>query len=82
MKGLGELLSLLSGALPEPTRRYLKVLLVEVTGLNLRNRIGHGLDDEVARREAALLIQCACHLRLLGPEERSGDVAAGPQLGH
>jgi hypothetical protein len=82
VKGLGELLSLLSGALPEPTRRYLKVLLVEVTGLNLRNRIGHGLDEEVARREAALLIQCACHLRLLRPEERSGDGAAGPQSGH
>ena len=70
VKGLGELLGLLAGALPEPTRRYLKVLLVEVTGINLRNRIGHGLDEEVGQREAALLIHCACHLRLLVPGER------------
>lgn len=47
VKGLGELLALLQGPLPEPTRRYLKVLLCEVTGLNLRNRIGHGLDNEI-----------------------------------
>ncbi|MGE0796629.1 MAG: DUF4209 domain-containing protein, partial [Acidimicrobiia bacterium] len=67
VKGLGELLALLDGPMPEPSRRYLKVLLSEVTGLNLRNRIGHGLDDEVAQREAALLIHCACHLRLLRP---------------
>jgi hypothetical protein len=70
VKGLGELLSALNGALQEATRRQLKVLLVEVTGLNLRNRVGHGLDDDFAQREAALLIHCACHLRLLAPTER------------
>lgn len=69
--GLGELLGLLEGALHEPTRRYLRVLLSEVTALNLRNRVGHGLDDEFAQREAALLIHAACHLRLLAPSERS-----------
>lgn len=69
VKGLGELLGLLEGALEEPNRRYLKVLLSEVTGLNLRNRIGHGLDEEIAQREAALLIHAACHLRLLAPSE-------------
>jgi len=69
VKGLAELLGKLTGAMPEPTRRYLKVLLVEVTGLNLRNRVGHGLDDEIAQREAALLIHCACHLRILVPAE-------------
>lgn len=65
VRGLGELLSALEGSLHEPTRRYLKVLLSEITGLNLRNRIGHGLDDETVQREAALLIHAACHLRLL-----------------
>jgi hypothetical protein len=67
VKGLGELLGLLAGGLPEPTRRYLKVLLVEVTGINLRNRVGHGLDEDVTQRDACLLIHCACHLRLLAP---------------
>lgn len=72
VKGLGELLSALDGELPEPTRRYFKALLVDVGGLNLRNRVGHALDDEIAQREAALLIQCACQLRLLVPAERTG----------
>jgi hypothetical protein len=72
VKGLGELLSALDGALPEATRRYLKALLVDVGGLNLRNRVGHALDDEIAQRDAALLIQCACHLRLLASAEHTG----------
>ena len=67
MKGLGELLGALEGSLHEPTRRYLRVLLCEVTALNLRNRVGHGLDDEIAERETSLLIHAACHLRLLIP---------------
>lgn len=75
VKGLGELLGLLEGSLHEPTRRYLRVLLSEVTALNLRNRIGHGLDDEIARRETALLIQAACHLRLLSSGESPGPAA-------
>lgn len=86
VKGLGEILSLLEGILPKPTRRFLRVLLVEPTGLNLRNRIGHGLDDEIGQREMALLIQAACHLRLLqsGPpspdprRRRRRDIGARP----
>jgi hypothetical protein len=66
VKGLGELLTLLQGSLPEPTRRYLRALLSEITALNLRNRIGHGLDDSISQREAALLIHAVCHLRMLG----------------
>lgn len=77
VKGLGEILSLLEGVLPEPTRRFLRVLLVEPTGLNLRNRIGHGLDDEIGQREMALLIQAACHLRLLQSGPPSPDPGAG-----
>lgn len=68
VKGLGELLGKLEGAMPESSRHYLRVLLSEVTGLNLRNRIGHGLDDETLQREAALLIHAACHLALMAPE--------------
>lgn len=81
VKGLGELLSLMEGALPEQTRRYLKMLLSEVTGLNLRNRISHGLDDEIAQREAVLLIHCACHLRLLVPDEQPLPDGSGPGTG-
>lgn len=77
VKGLGEILILLKGVLPEPTRRFLRVLLVETTGLNLRNRISHGLDAEIGQREAALLVQAACHLRLLesGPSAADSDGA-------
>lgn len=73
VKGLGEILSLLKGFIPEPTRRFLRVLLVETTGLNLRNRISHGLDDEIGQREVSLLIQAACHLRLLVSRPPSPD---------
>ena len=64
VKGLGEILADLDPVLAEAARRYLRVLLSEITGLNLRNRVGHGLDDEIAQREAAMLIHAACHLRL------------------
>lgn len=53
-KGLGELLALLEGRVPENSRRYLSVLLSERTGLNLRNRSAHGLMQGVSRDEAAL----------------------------
>jgi hypothetical protein len=65
VRALGDLLSRLQGSVPESTRRYLRVLLSEVGELNLRNRIGHGLVDEVASHEAALLIHACCHLHLL-----------------
>ena len=67
VKTLGSLLRLMNGVIPERTRRYLIVLLTEVTGLNLRNRISHGLVDKVSPPEAALLIHAACHLSLLVP---------------
>jgi hypothetical protein len=76
VKGLGELLAGLEGSLPEATRRYLRALLSEVTGPNLRNRIGHGLTDLVTPQEAALLIQAACHVRLLKVDDGSGNESA------
>lgn len=42
-KGLGELLAILEGHVPETHRRYMSVLLTERLGLNVRNRWAHGL---------------------------------------
>lgn len=67
VKGLGRILSELEGVLPEPTRRYLRVLLVDPIGLNLRNRVGHGLDEQYPRPTVELLIHATCHLALLKP---------------
>lgn len=55
-KGLGELLGLLEGRVPEQHRRYFAVLLTERTGLNVRNRAAHGLMREVSIEEAALAL--------------------------
>jgi hypothetical protein len=50
----------------ESWRRYLVNVLSEPVGVNLRNRIAHGLVTRVARNEAALLIHVASHLALMG----------------
>lgn len=55
-KGLGELLSLLEGRVPEGHRRYFTVLLTERTGINLRNRSAHGLMEAASFEEAALAL--------------------------
>lgn len=67
VKSLRPLLDNLKVALPDATHRYLKLLLVDQASLNLRNRIGHSLVDEVGQTEAALLIHAACHLSILQP---------------
>jgi len=67
VRALGDLLSRLDGRLDESTRRYLRCLLSEIKGVNLRNRIGHGLVDEATQRDTALLLHAVCHLRLLRP---------------
>lgn len=69
VKGLGQLLKELEGALPEATRRHLRVLLSDPIGLNLRNTVGHGFADRLGRREAALLLHAACHISLLTPTQ-------------
>jgi hypothetical protein len=43
--------------------RYLLNALVEPTGLNLRNRISHGLLDEAGQTEAVILLHIANFLR-------------------
>lgn len=55
-KGLGELLGMLEGRVPEQHRRYFAVLLTERTGLNLRNRSAHGLMDGASLEDAALAL--------------------------
>jgi hypothetical protein len=79
VRALGDLLARLTDRLDESTRRYLRCLLSEIKGLNLRNRIGHGLVDHATQREAALLLHSACHLRLLRPGDGPPpDAEAGP----
>lgn len=67
---LRESLGLLEGRIDESWRRYLLNLLALPIGINLRNRICHGLLDKVSDREAALLIHAICYLRLLNIEKR------------
>jgi Domain of unknown function (DUF4209) len=62
---LGELMSVLQGNISESWRRYLRNLLNEPTGLNLRNRVSHGLLPRGGPGEAALALHAACFLRLL-----------------
>ncbi len=71
VKPLGEILRLLEGGYPESWRRYLLNALVEPTGFNLRNVHLHGVRAAATREEAAILIQIACHLRLIrsGPSD-------------
>ena len=73
VKGLGQLLTELEGALPETTRRHMRVLLTDPLGLNLRNTVAHGLAPAHGQPEAALLLHAACHLSIL----MTDDAAAG-----
>lgn len=62
--GLGVLLSSLEGTIGETERRYLRGALVEVTSLNLRNRVAHGQIDDATDADYVVLFQIACWLRL------------------
>lgn len=61
LKGLGDLLHGLRGRFDEQRRHYLKVLLSDPLGNNLRNAGLHGLVIEGSRNQAALAIH-ACLL--------------------
>lgn len=56
---LPELLAGLEGLVPEDHRIYLRTLLVEQLGTNLRNRALHGLVREASQQDAALVIHAA-----------------------
>jgi hypothetical protein len=71
VRPLGHLLSALKGVLDESWRRYLVNVLTEPLGVNLRNRISHGLIGEAQAQDAALLIHVAAFLRTLEPKKSS-----------
>jgi hypothetical protein len=64
VRSLGPILADLEGILPDDWRRYFVSLLTDELGINLRNRIAHGLVDEVQRQDAALLVHAAFALSL------------------
>ncbi len=67
VRSLGDLLHALKGAFGEEEwRAYLKNVLTDPLGVNLRNVVGHALHPVIGQTEAALLIHAACYLRLLG----------------
>ena len=61
-KPLGRLLSDLKYLVPEANRRYWKTLLAEPLGVNLRNKVAHGLIDHPSTADAAILIHAACQM--------------------
>jgi hypothetical protein len=69
VRSLGHLLAALEGILDESWRRYLVNSLTEPLGVNLRNRIAHGLIGEAQAHDAALLIHVAAFLRTLESKE-------------
>jgi hypothetical protein len=69
VRPLGHLLAALEGILDESWRRYLVNSLTEPLGVNLRNRIAHGLIGEAQAHDAALLIHVATFLRTLESRE-------------
>jgi hypothetical protein len=71
VRSLGHLLSSLAGILDESWRRYLVNTLTEPLGVNLRNRIAHGLIGEAQAYDAALLIHVAAFLQTLQSHKAS-----------
>ena len=64
VRPLGAILDDLREILSEDWRRYFANLLTDELGINLRNRIAHGLVDEVQRQDAALLVHAVFCLSL------------------
>ena len=62
---LADLFAGLRDSIDESWRRYFMTLLINPIGINLRNRVCHGLIGKVDRREAALILHVACYLRHL-----------------
>ena len=62
---LGKILSDMDGRIDKSWQRYFYNLLSDPIGINLRNRICHGLIPSDGVEDASLLIHLICHLRLL-----------------
>ncbi|MCB0879779.1 MAG: DUF4209 domain-containing protein [Thermoleophilia bacterium] len=61
--GLGALLGSLQGVLDESDRRYLRNLLCDPAGFNLRNHLAHGRLDRIGKFHALAVLHVACVLR-------------------
>lgn len=75
---LGNLLMRMQERMDESWRRYFYNVLTNPIGVNLRNRICHGLLPYATQDDASLLIHVACHLKLMEinqnqPKETSTD---------
>jgi hypothetical protein len=60
----------------ERWRVYLRQLLVDELGMNLRNVIAHGLAPAIGRHDAALLVHAACFLTTIRFTEGAADEAS------
>ena len=74
---LGSLLSQMTDRMDESWRRYFYNALADPIGMNLRNRISHGLLAEATREDACVLLHIACHLSLM--EISQGQTAPLPK---
>ena len=70
---LGNLLTMLKGRTDESWRRYFYNLLVDPIGVNLRNRVCHGLLPKFGKEDASLLIHVVCNLRLIRIQKKSNS---------
>lgn len=70
---LGAILEMLGDKMDESWRRYFYNLLSNPIGVNLRNRICHGLLFETGKGFASLLVHVVCNLRLLKVKNPLGE---------
>jgi Domain of unknown function (DUF4209) len=64
---MGDLLESLKGTFADDSwRSYLRSLLADPLGMNLRNIVAHDLQPTSGQGDVALMIHAACFLRLLG----------------
>lgn len=77
-KGMGDFLHALVGRTPEHHRLFLKTLLADPVGINLRNRAMHGLMQDVSKQDAALVLHAAATLGRwqITVTENSGSTSA------
>ena len=76
VRPLGGILSDLTGVIPEDWRRYFANLLTDELGINIRNRVAHGLVDQVPDQDAALLVHAVFALSQF--RENTGGPASTP----
>ncbi|QFU94282.1 DUF4209 domain-containing protein [Amycolatopsis sp. YIM 10] len=75
---LGSLLSSLEGRMPENYRKYFLAAIGDPMGVNLRNRLCHGLLSQADRKEAALALQLATQLACLRPADPPSESSDSP----